>query len=150
MSLDRSLMNLQRILSQAWNQAAGDRREGLSSNEFEYLLCVYIAESGRPEPGSGEHDDSSHLSALAAEMQVQKSSASVMVNKLEKRGLIRRVTCRYDARAQHILLTEQGRELFLRTRESVYSALANSIAERLDPDEYRALERILDKVCADQ
>ncbi|SHF04380.1 MarR family protein [Microbulbifer donghaiensis] len=150
MSLDRSLMSLQRVLSQAWNRADGDDRyEVLSSNEFDYLLCVYLAEKGS-DPDSAEHDDSSHLSALAAEMQVQKSSASVMVNKLEKRGLIERVTCRFDARAQHILLTERGRELFLRTRESVYSTLASSIAERLEPDEYRTLEQILDKVCADQ
>ncbi|MFC6632742.1 MarR family winged helix-turn-helix transcriptional regulator [Microbulbifer taiwanensis] len=150
MSLDGSLMNLQRVLSQAWNRAAGGGREGLSSSEFEYLLCVHLAEGGEPGPDSGEHDDSSHLSALAAEMQVQKSSASVMVNKLEKRGLIRRVTCHYDARAQHILLTERGRELFLRTREAVYSGLAQSMAERLQPAEYRTLEQLLDKVCADQ
>lgn len=148
MNLEDGLIKLQRIISRTWNaQAFESKEKSLSYSEFEYLLCVNIAENTDYDPENPQHDDSTHLSALAAEMQVQKSSASLMVNKLEKRGLIYRVTCHYDARAQHILLTEQGRELLLTIQNSVYSNLANSLKDLLDEQEYQQFEKTLAKIC---
>ena len=147
MTLEDSLIKLQRIIMGAWNkQAEENKGNSLSYSEFEYLLCVYQAEHPELDPELAEHDDSTHLSVLAAEMQVQKSSASIMINKLEKRELIYRVTCRYDARAQHILLTEKGRELFMQTQDSVYQSLAKTVKEKLAPQEYERLERLLSKI----
>ena len=121
MNLEDGLIKLQRMIARTWDSQAFDSKENsLSYSEFEYMLCVHTAENSEFDPESVEHDDSSHLSTLAAEMQVQKSSASLMVNKLENRELIYRTTCQYDARAQHILLTEKGRKLFLSIQSSVY------------------------------
>lgn len=153
MDLQTSLIRLQRILSQTWGKQTQDKQQdALSPSEFEYLYCVHLSESAHvhkapADDGEAEHDSSSHMSAIAAELQVQKSSASLMVNKLEKRGLIFRATCRYDARAQHILFTEQGRSLFLATQTRVYQSLAESFKQHLAADEYQELERLLGKAC---
>lgn len=153
MDLHTSLIKLQRLLSQTWgNQVQDKQQEVLSASEFEYLHYVHVAESAHVhenpiDDADIEHDSSSHMSAIAAEMQVQKSSASLMVNKLEKRGLIERVTCRYDARAQHILFTDKGRELYLSTEARVYLHLAGSFKDQLDADEYQQLEHLLGKAC---
>ena len=147
MTLENSLIKLQRIISRTWNKRSIENKtNSLSYSEFEYLLCVHLAENEEFDPESTEHDDSTHLSALAAEMQVQKSSASIMVNKLEKRGLIYRVTCQYDARAQHILLTENGRKLFIHTQQAVYQELAETFKSVLEQDEYTQLESALAKI----
>ena len=149
MNLEDSLIKLQRIISRTWDVQTFDNKENsLSYSEFEYLLCVHIAENLEFDPESTEHDDSTHLSALAAEMQVQKSSASLMVNKLERRELIYRATCQYDARAQHILLTEKGRKLFLCTQRSVFKNLAKSFKSLLEEEEYDNFEKTLSKICS--
>ena len=149
MDLQNSLIKFQRIISRTWDVQAFDNTESsLSYSEFEYLLCVHIAENAEIDPASEKHDDSTHLSALAAEMQVQKSSASLMVNKLEKRELIYRATCQYDARAQHILLTEKGRKLFLNIQNSVYQNLEKSFKGLLEDKEYDTFEQTLVKICA--
>lgn len=148
MNLENALIKFQRIISRTWDIQTFDNKESsLSYSEFEYLLCVHIAENAEIDPESEKHDDSTHLSALAAEMQVQKSSASLMVNKLEKRELIYRATCQYDARAQHILLTEKGRKLFLGIQSSVYKNLAKSFKGLLEDKEYDNFERTLAKIC---
>ncbi|MBB1269894.1 MarR family winged helix-turn-helix transcriptional regulator [Shewanella sp. SR44-3] len=153
MDLHTSLIKLQRLLSQTWgNQVQDKQQEVLSASEFEYLHYVHVAESAHVhenpiDDADIEHDSSSHMSAIAAEMQVQKSSASLMVNKLEKRGLIERVTCQFDARAQHILFTDKGRELYLSTEARVYLHLAGSFKDQLDADEYQQLEHLLGKAC---
>lgn len=149
MDLENSLIKFQRLISRRWDvQAFENKESSLSYSEFEYLLCVHIAENAEIDPTSDKHDDSTHLSALAAEMQVQKSSASLMVNKLEKRKLIYRATCQYDARAQHILLTEKGRKLFLSIQSSVYKSLEKSFKSLLEDEEYDHFAKSLAKICA--
>lgn len=146
MSLDKSLVELQRMISRAWNeQTFEDKKHSLSQNEFDYLMCIYTAQYAEIDPHSTEHDDSTHLSALAVQMQVKKSSASLMLNKLEKRGLVERVTCRYDARAQHILLTEQGEKLFKTCQKNVYTNLSESIKAKLGEADFQRFEQLLEK-----
>lgn len=148
MAVETSLIKLQRLLSQAWSsQALHGQMNGLSQSEFEYLQCVHLAQNAEFLPEASGHDSSTHLSAIAAELQVQKSSASLMVNKLERRGLIYRVTCQYDARAQHILLTDRGQELFLETQASVFKNLAASLKAILDEEEFQRFEKTLAKIC---
>ncbi|CAH9052272.1 hypothetical protein PSECIP111854_00933 [Pseudoalteromonas sp. CIP111854] len=149
MKFEDSLIKFQRMISRTWDiQTFDSKGNNLSYSEFEYLLCVHNAENAEIDPESDKHDDSTHLSALAAEMQVQKSSASLMVNKLEKRELIYRATCQYDARAQHILLTEKGRKLLLNIQSSVYNNLAKTFKGLLEEKEYNNFEQTLAKICA--
>ncbi|QSX35895.1 MarR family transcriptional regulator [Shewanella sedimentimangrovi] len=154
MELTQALIQFQRCLAGAWHMATEQQATPLTVNEFEYLWCVHQAglaemnSNSHAQPHGQDHDDSSHLSALAAEMQVQKSSASAMVNRLEKKGLIRRVTCQFDARAQHILLTEQGLEQFLTAKEVVYAELNAKIGRCLSPAELSLFVELLMRINA--
>ena len=146
MNLENALIKMQRLLNKAWQAHAEEAGVVLSQNEFEYLACIFAAEKVQPPEDPQQHDDSAHLSSVAQQMQVRKSSASLMINKLEKRGFIQRLTCRYDARAQHILLTEQGREVFLSIREQVYGAMASKVKKCLGKKDTSKLKSIAEKL----
>ncbi len=140
MALDIALVDFQRFLNSAWQRGQGDN--ALSQNEFDYLACIYQAQFA-PVDASEGHNDSTHLSVLANQLGVRKSSASLMVNKLQKRGFLTRVTCRFDARAQHIVLTEQGQSVYLEVKQQVYGALAQQIQASLGNRQAQTLADIL-------
>ncbi|MEH6631532.1 MAG: MarR family winged helix-turn-helix transcriptional regulator [Halopseudomonas aestusnigri] len=97
--------------------------------------------SSDPKPGDMGH----HLQDLVALLKVRKASASVAIAKLEKRGLICRFACQYDARAQHIVLTDKGKEN-LRAEEVIYEAATSRIKNILTPEELSVLESCLSKI----
>ncbi|WP_027259328.1 MULTISPECIES: MarR family winged helix-turn-helix transcriptional regulator [Leisingera] len=112
--------------------ARGGARIGLSHSEYEYLRAIKEQEIKQ----TSKDDHGQHLQDVVEDLGVRKASASAMVVKLTERGLVERVPCRYDARAQHILLTPQGREM-LQTGEEMYQAAARSFlseAPGLDGD----------------
>jgi len=53
----------------------------------------------------------------------------------------------YEARAQHLLLTEKGRKLFLSIQSSVFNNLEKSFKELLDDKEYDHFKQALAKIC---
>lgn len=135
MTLAQSLEALHRHLLQAWSNSSAEI--GLSYSEFEYLCAVEAQESVE------NHDDDSHgqhLQDVVAAMGVQKASASAMVIKLESRDLVERVPCRFDARAQHILITKEGRELLARGR-NIYETAAAAFQARLDNETFRTVKK---------
>ena len=144
MKLAQSFDKLQRFLNRQWT--ADGRRGELSYNEYEYLKMVEAVEHEDPDDHR-DHGGGGHLSEIAQEMQVQKASASVMVKKLEKRGLTERVQCRYDARAQHILLTAEGRRL-LAKEQVIYERIAASLESHLNEKDRRILQQLLGKLCS--
>ncbi len=79
-----------------------------------------------------------HLQDVVAAMGVRKASASAMVLKLEERGMVERVDCQYDARAQHILLTKEGRRL-LTQGERIYEAVVSQLMSGLGDDDLRSV-----------
>lgn len=145
MKLDLALLHMHRHFSRLWSsQERGALEFELTISEFDYLFTVALAEAYEGE--SDEKNDRSHLSSLAAEMQVQKSSASVMAKKLESRGLIHRVQCRYDSRAQHILLTDSGRTHLEQMQHQIYSRLADSFKEQLNTKDYQKFEALMERL----
>lgn len=134
MTLAKSLEALHRHLLQAWSNSNTDI--GLSYSEFEYLCAVEAQEkmSDHGDEGHGQH-----LQDVVFAMGVQKASASAMVIKLEGRNLLERVPCRFDARAQHILLTKEGRELLAKGR-NIYKAAAAEIEAAFDKETLQAIE----------
>lgn len=136
MTLARSLEALHRHFLQVWMKSAG--QVGLSYSEFEYLRAV---DAQMQDPGD---DDShgQHLTEIVATMGVQKASASAMVIKLEKRGLVERVPCQFDARAQHILLTADGEKL-LASGRMLYADIAKRLCANVGDEDLRTVERAL-------
>ena len=134
-----SLLELtHRATHRAWT-AAGSQ-QGHSHSVFEYLRVI------RDQPRPSESADSTdhepqrcwHMSDLVEAMRVTKPSASAMVVKLEEQGLVERVPCRTDRRAQHLRLTPGGAEV-LREGEAVYQQAAEELRRVLGDEAYAAL-----------
>ena len=126
---------VERIHRQAhrqWAQAGSPH--GLTLSVFEYLRAIRAQERMKTD----RNDHGQHLQDVVVQMGVSKASASAMVLKLEEAGLVRRVPCQMDARAQHILLTEAGRQklavgesIFAKTAEAVLSDFSDTEREEL-------------------
>lgn len=119
------LQSLHRLAHRAW--AREGVRIGLSHSEFEYLAA--IQEEARTM-FSGEDVHGQHLHNIVDRLGVSKASASAMVSKLEARGLIDRIACQMDARAQHIILTEAGSQR-LTLGAGVYEAIVTDLPDDL-------------------
>ena len=116
------LRRIHHVASREWAGAA--REIGMSHSEFEYLSAVLEQEMlMRFEDHHGQH-----LHDIVAMLGVTKPSASAMINKLEERGLVRRYQCRIDGRAQHIVLTDEGRLLQAKGHK-IYEREARTLAK---------------------
>ena len=95
-SINDSLGAIERCLNRLWReQEAPEWMNQLSFSEYDYLVTVMSL--GAPR-----------LSDIAESMRVTKASASTMVKKLEKRGLLKKTPSIKDRRVSLIELTEQG------------------------------------------
>jgi DNA-binding MarR family transcriptional regulator len=136
-------MNLARLIElfhrQAHRQwAAAGIQRGVTYSEYEYLRAIKDQETNKTE----QNDHGQHLQDVVDEMGIRKASASAMVVKLEARGLVKRIPCQFDARAQHILLSEDGKQL-LEVGEGVYQEAAQRLLSGPLADEVAALEAVL-------
>ncbi len=116
------LQALHRLAHRTWRDRAAEL--ALSFSEFEYLAAVQ-AEAATQYSGEDVHGQ--HLHNVVDRLGVSKASASAMVSKLETRGLITRIACQMDARAQHIILTEAGADL-LAQGEALYETIAEALS----------------------
>jgi len=101
----------------------------LSYNQYKTLLTLY--DLGRCS-----------LGRLSRELKVASSSASEMVDRLEKGGLVARHSGR-DRRTVTLALTLRGRELLKRLREGVV-ANYREVLERLPAADRRRLVRAIE------
>lgn len=133
MSLEQSLELTERFAAKIWRKyAKEDPIAQLSFNEYDYLKVVQTAR----EP--------IRLTDLAAELEVTKPSATNMVKRLERKGLVARVPCPTDARSKRVVLTALALES-LSNEAQVYSVWAKRVSERLNHAEARQLEQLLMK-----
>lgn len=86
-------------------------------------------------------------SALAASLAVQPSTLSVLIDRLEKRGLVRRVRPREDRRFVEITLTPKGRELADRAPEAAQGRLLHGLS-RLSLAKQRAILEAVEQLVA--
>tara|TARA_R110002072_G_scaffold41381_2_gene116288 strand:+ start:502 stop:981 length:480 start_codon:yes stop_codon:yes gene_type:complete len=141
--LGQSLEGLHRALDQARARSGND---GLSASELAYLRAIEHLQHTIPVGHDGE--DGPHISELADRLGVRRASASAMLKKLEAAKLTKRVACRYDARAQHILLTAPARAA-LSSQPETYAELTRKISDRLSTDELVQLTGILGRCLAE-
>lgn len=133
MSLENSLIELERFCAKAWRvYAKEDPLSSLSFNEFDYLRVIQ------------DFSDGIRITDLAEEMKVTKPSASNMVARLQKKGLVQRVSCPEDGRSKRVVLTEKViKDLSL--EQEVYRKIAQSMNCNLDAEEARQLVYLLEK-----
>jgi DNA-binding MarR family transcriptional regulator len=123
------------------------------------LVQASFLVQGMLERHAGEHDVSliqtrllgilrdrtPTMNELAQLLGLDKSSTSGLVDRAQKRGLVRRVPSQLDRRSVRVRLTDHGR----RQVESVAAEFARDIAALLEPlavDDRAALTRSLSQV----
>lgn len=85
------------------------------------------------------------LTALAEKIEVKPSAVTVMVDRLEKRGLVRRVQDPDDRRAVRVELTAAGLNVLSKARD-LRERLLGRFTDRLDPAEVRLLADLLERL----
>ncbi|AWG77859.1 TPA: MarR family transcriptional regulator [Vibrio parahaemolyticus] len=133
MALEESLIDLERFCAKAWRvYAKEDPLSHLSFNEFDYLRVIQVFPEGV------------RITDLADELQVTKPSASNMVVRLEKKGLVKRIACNEDARAKRVLLTEEVAEK-MSLEQIVYKDISDQMMLKLNKQEAKQLQSLLNK-----
>ena len=85
------------------------------------------------------------LAALAQEMSIDAPAATVLINALETRGLVKRAAHPTDRRAKQVSLTAAGRRVL-----SVVACITDRpppALAKLSKEELAALRRTLQKLC---
>ena len=131
--LNQNLEKIERFASKIWRtQVNEDPICQLSFNEYDYLKVIQFS----PEP--------IRLTDLAIEMQVTKPSATTMVQRLERKGLVERKASLEDARSKLVVLTNKA-ELGLEEESKIYQVMAQILESRLSEQESKQLNLLLDK-----
>ena len=131
--LNQNLEKIERFASKVWRtQVNEDPICQLSFNEYDYLKVIQAS----PEP--------IRLTDLAVEMQVTKPSATTMVQRLERKGLVERKASLEDARSKLVVLTHKA-ELGLEEESMIYQVMAQILESRLSEQESKHLNLLLDK-----
>ena len=84
-------------------------------------------------------------SALASEVFTDPGTLSGLLDRLERRGLIRRARCAADRRTVEIFLTDAGRELE-KPLEQIVSAMNEKALQKLTTAERTTLFGLLERV----
>lgn len=131
--LNQNLEKIERFASKIWRtQSKEDPIGQLSFNEYDYLKVIEAAK----EP--------IRLTDLAEEMQVTKPSATTMVQRLERKGLVERRPSPEDARSKLVVLTAKA-ETGLEEESKIYQVMANTLESQLTEDEAKQLNLLLSK-----
>lgn len=131
--LNQNLEKIERFASKIWRtQVNEDPICQLSFNEYDYLKVIQAS----PEP--------IRLTDLAIEMQVTKPSATTMVQRLERKGLVERKASLEDARSKLVVLTSKA-EVSLEEESKIYQVMAQILESRLSEQESQQLNLLLNK-----
>ena len=82
---------------------------------------------------------------LEMELDLKRSSVSLMLNNMEKHDLIKRVPVSEDARLKKIILTEKAIELSKKIAYAIDS-VEIKLAENMDQDEINTFLNMLNKI----
>ncbi|MGY3688206.1 MarR family winged helix-turn-helix transcriptional regulator [Vibrio coralliilyticus] len=133
MALENCLIELERFCAKAWRVHAKEAPLSLLSfNEYDYLRVIE------------EFPEGIRITDLANEMKVTKPSASNMVARLQKKGLVSRISCLQDARSKRVILSEQVLK-DLSKEQLVYQHIAQAMSNKLTEQEAGQLVSLLEK-----
>ena len=82
---------------------------------------------------------------LEKEFDLKRSSISLMLNNMEKSGLITRVSVAEDGRLKKIILTEKSNKLYEKISEAIDS-IENKLCENITQEELNVFQGVLDKI----
>ncbi|MFT4077654.1 MAG: MarR family transcriptional regulator [Asticcacaulis sp.] len=89
-----------------WRLALDRRLKDLGISQAGWLSIAYIAKASGPISQS----------ELAALVQVEAATMVSTIDRLEKTGLVRRVTSETDRRVKHLVLTVEGEAIYAQVK----------------------------------
>lgn len=107
----------------------------LSLGDFEVL--VHLTDQPENQLRIGE---------LATKLQWEKSRLSHHLNRMERRGLVRKTECAEDARGMFIVVTEQGREAIEQAAPRHVDVVREYFFDQLDNGQIDNLREIAEAV----
>jgi DNA-binding MarR family transcriptional regulator len=111
------------------------RHAGLDLPEYEILVVL-----------SESKDRTSRMSDLADAVHSSRSRLTHTIARMEKTGLVRRVSCPTDRRGVWAQLTDDGMELLERVAPSHVAAVRRNLVDAVDKDDFEALGRVFTAV----
>ena len=134
MLLDKSLEELELHLWRKWrDHDQAQQSDSLTFNELDYLEFI-------------DKHKTLRLTDLANGLGITKASASAMISKLEKRGLIIRSSDDKDGRTTNLMLSPEGEKL-KETEVALYKRAAILLQNTMSDDDYQSLQSLLAKAC---
>lgn len=107
----------------------------------DYDVLVQLAAAG---------DRRLRMSELADALLLSRSGATRLIDRLVTDGLVERVTCESDRRGQWASLTTAGHQRLRRASPTHLRGVAEHFLDRLPPDDLATMERMLDRVLAEE
>ncbi len=107
----------------------------LSLAEYEVLAFLSEAPEGRMRP-----------SELARQVVISPSALTRRMDRLERRGLVRRERCPHDARGAYAVLTTKGRKLLVAAAPTHVRGVRAHFVDRLTPAQLEVLAEALERV----
>lgn len=103
----------------------------------DYEILVYLSESA---------DRRMRMSDVAERVLSSRSKLTYRIDRLVQRNLIRRVPCETDGRAIWAELTDAGYDLLVALAPEHVRSVRLALVDRLDPEEFLALGRAMEKI----
>ncbi|MGW2035573.1 MULTISPECIES: MarR family winged helix-turn-helix transcriptional regulator [Streptomyces] len=82
------------------------------------------------------------MTDLAETLKITRSRLTYVVTRLERDGLVRRETCRWDRRSSLAVLTDEGVAVLERTAPGHVETVRSTLFDRLTPEQVGQLEEI--------
>ncbi len=108
---------------------------GLSLPEYEVLVRLSECEGNRLR-----------MAVLADSLSHSRSRVTHTVTRLERDGLVERVTCTSDGRGVEALLTRKGRALLEQAAPTHVRGVREHLVDLASPDDFAAVGRVFDAV----
>lgn len=107
--------------------------DDISLQTFEVLLRIARSECGRVT-----------MSGLADSVSITTGGVTRLADRLEKDGLVERVSCPSDRRVTYLALTEQGHDTLAVATQNHLVSLDRHVASRIEPSDLDSVQRALD------
>jgi DNA-binding MarR family transcriptional regulator len=108
---------------------------GITLEDYEILHLLSAADQHRLRVGE-----------LANRMLASRTRLSQRIDRLAKRGLVRRERCPEDGRAINVVLTDEGEDLLVRTAPRHLVSVRSRVFDHLTRTDVTSLGRSLDKL----
>lgn len=136
--MERKCSNLPYLVLLQTSKAVQERmrleltKNNLSITEFSVLEVLY-------------HKGRQTINEIGNMVLISSGSMTYVIDKLEKKGLLKRVACPNDRRAIHVTLTDAGNEMLEKVMPE-HEELVESIFASLTDDEKELIVELLHKV----